>query len=707
MVRGETKSVESNQHLDLMDVAAAPEDVPLLAGPAAGAVIECIAPGHPQVVGDLNAYAAEKLVQVSNDCGKNNQAAHHGSDFEIHGSTIGTPTGTKDVVALEKKGQVSKPEIKQPTGKINIVALDQSFELLEASILESKQAESRVRFVQEGGFGFSDDPGIKAGWREAWKNKFIQEKALRAAIERLEFTLAAAIVDLCRVDEEELQRLCLLKQALIAWLRAKLARLNRLIVDLEEGIKGDWKPVTEKVKFASDHLNSLRKRMSRRTKALAKSEMKGSPQAACSKSGTKDFEQPREAPIRSAPCVKGLNASKDLSLQGTGGMEWVAQDCCEGFWPSQGSGQNQTFGLVPLGSVDVDQGQVAEDCGAGPGGRSQERDGAGDKSQPCTVQAFERNLQGGYSPREDMLPPVFVPGLPTGGMGKPSSSLVHDPYVDSHHFTAGQGPRAVDKLDNLLAGNDECLSQEPGLIISEQVELAGRGPVLLQQNSAVSFAASFGRMDASGVLAAKSMRLSLRPELLGVPAVHASPLREKGLRGTTVHLQPEQGSGEEFIPMIDGCSRHGVGIGDYSGNAPQTEAERGEHALRDVLDGLSRRPPALSQEGKSTLGPAGSKTGMEICPQEANVLARTSERVLIVSVVTDRILRTAAFREGRKRPHKGEKSGLWEPKGPERKKDEFSRLVWDRGKPDMGPVERVVRLVFAPVLSMHLGILNQ
>ena len=151
-----------------------------------------------------------------------------------------------------------------------------------------------------------------------------------------------------------------------------------------------------------------------------------------------------------------------------------------------------------------------------------------------------------------MLPPEFVPCLPTGGMGKPSSRLVQDPYVDSHHFTAGQGPRAVDKLDNLLAGNDECLSQEPGLIISEHVELAERGPVLLQQNSVVLLEAPFGRMDASGVLAAKSMRLSLRPGLLGVPAVHASPLAEKGLRGTTVHLRPEQGFGEEFLPIMDG-----------------------------------------------------------------------------------------------------------------------------------------------------------
>ena len=196
--------------------------------------------------------------------------------------------------------------------------------------------------------------------------------------------------------------------------------------------------------------------------------------------------------------------------------------------------------------------------------------------------------------------------------GKAQFVWVQDPYVDSHHLTAGQGPRAVDKLYNLSAGNGE------GLIISQQVELARTGTVLLQQDSTVVFGAPFGRMEASGVLAVKS----LRPELLGVPAVHASPLTDKGLQGTTVHLRPEQGSGKEFLPMIDGCSEHGLGIGDHSGNVPQTEAKQRDHdALGNGFDGLSREPPSLSQEGKTLLVQQATR-GSKYAPKEPIIWQR-------------------------------------------------------------------------------------
>jgi hypothetical protein len=60
---------------------------------------------------------------------------------------------------------------------------------------------------------------------------------------------------------------------------------------------------------------------------------------------------------------------------------------------------------------------------------------------------------------------------------------------------------------------------------------------------------------------------------------------------------------------------------------------------------------------------------------------------MVVSVSwTDQILELKAFRARVKRPNMGEKKGLWEPTGPGREKDEFSRLLWDRGKPDEGPV---------------------
>ena len=175
-----------------------------------------------------------------------------------------------------------------------------------------------------------------------------------------------------------------------------------------------------------------------------------------------------------------------------------------------------------------------------------------------------------------------------------------------------------------------------------------------------------------------------------------------------------------------------------------------EHNPRDFFDGLTIEPPSLSQEEEKALGSATEK-GMKEFPHEADVFAgyltqtcnskgddhhhgqenpelevhevaprighewetrqgclpQTSERILIVSTVTDQILRPAAFRTGLKRPHTIKKNGLWEPKGPRRKKDEFSRLTWDRGKPDKGPVEGEVRLVIAPMLIMHVGVLSQ
>ena len=202
----------------------------MLAGPAGAAV----------------AAARSDLGGPGSDFGRGLATA--GSDHGGPGlsrSEFGEGMGNPEQNTRTKDGAPGQVEKKQPTRKIDISALDQSFEFLEASILESQQAESRLSVVEEGGLGFSDEPEIKAGWREAWNNKFIQEKALRAAIKQLEFSLAAAMVDLCRVCYEEtlpLQRRCLLKQSLIAWLCTRVARLNVLIIDLEEGSNGDWKP---------------------------------------------------------------------------------------------------------------------------------------------------------------------------------------------------------------------------------------------------------------------------------------------------------------------------------------------------------------------------------------------------------------------------------------------------------------------------------
>ena len=133
------------------------------------------------------------------------------------------------------------------------------------------------------------------------------------------------------------------------------------------------------------------------------------------------------------------------------------------------------------------------------------------------------------------------------------------------------GAKGCGPIGQCFAGDDERISLRTEFVLPEHSELAGAVDVLLQQNSAVSFGAPFGRMVASGEVAAKCLSL---PAFLGVSAVHASPLKEKGLQGTTVHLQPvnELCSGKASLPARGGYARHGLGIGNHSGNALQTEA---------------------------------------------------------------------------------------------------------------------------------------
>jgi hypothetical protein len=58
-------------------------------------------------------------------------------------------------------------------------------------------------------------------------------------------------------------------------------------------------------------------------------------------------------------------------------------------------------------------------------------------------------------------------------------------------------------------------------------------------------------------------------------------------------------------------------------------------------------------------------------------------------------------------PERSLKNGRLGPRGLEITKDEFSRLVWDRRKPDKRPVEGEVRLVIAPMRMLHVGVLSQ
>ena len=212
----------------------------------------------------------------------------------------------------------------------------------------------------------------------------------------------------------------------------------------------------------------------------------------------------------------------------------------------------------------------------------------------------------------------------------------------------------------------------------------------------------------------KQQKPALTPDALGAFAVHANPLTKEGHQGTTVQLSPvdEHSSGWGSLPIKDGRETHDLGSRiESETNALQHEETRndlsrsdescGEHAegsrrkeanqsahriyeheesspderwveqyLSDFFDGLKNESPSHTQE------PA---INMEICPQGANDLAQTSEQILIVSTMTDRILRTAAFR--------GKKNGLLGPRGLDTAKDVFSRLLWDRGKPDQGPAE--------------------
>ena len=142
--------------------------------------------------------------------------------------------------ACENKGQALKPEM-QPTKKIDIGSLDKSFAILQASILESQLAESRLKVVEERGCGFSDELEQKAHWREAWKNKFIQEKALRAAIKRLEVALEQAW-QVCYEETLPPLRQCQMKQALRTWLDVTSKRSMFLSLTFNEALKGIGNP---------------------------------------------------------------------------------------------------------------------------------------------------------------------------------------------------------------------------------------------------------------------------------------------------------------------------------------------------------------------------------------------------------------------------------------------------------------------------------
>ena len=156
---------------------------------------------------------------------------------EIGPGMPGANMGPSRDGACENKGQAFKPEM-QPTTKIDIGSLDKSFAILQASILESQLAESRLKVVEERGCGFSDELEQKAHWREAWKNKFIQEKALRAAIKQLEVALEQAW-QVCYEETLPPLRQCQMKQALRTWLDVTSKRINVFIIELERGIEGD------------------------------------------------------------------------------------------------------------------------------------------------------------------------------------------------------------------------------------------------------------------------------------------------------------------------------------------------------------------------------------------------------------------------------------------------------------------------------------
>ena len=194
-----------------------------------------------------------------------------------------------------------------------------------------------------------------------------------------------------------------------------------------------------------------------------------------------------------------------------------------------------------------------------------------------------------------------------------------------------------------------------------------------------------------------------------------------------------------------------------------------EHNPTDPFDGLTIEPTSFSQDEVKARGSSTEKGMMEF-PQEADVLVghlpqtcnskgddhhhgqenpdlephkvaprtqvygherevrqgcllQTSERRMVRSMSeTDRTLRLKAEKAGENGlkpfmvrvirpimslPKMCQKNGLLGPRGLEITKEEYSRLIWDRGKPDKGSVEGEVRLAIAPVLIVHLGVLIQ
>ena len=375
-----------------------------------------------------------------------------------------------------------KPKSSPRKKREMLKALDQAMESLEASALESQVIEARLKVVEERGFGFTDEQEKQAWnleWKEAWKNKFIQEKALKAAVRQLETAMSSA--------REECPEHSLLK-----WLCVTISRIDGLIANLEESMQGFCRPLDEDIKFASDHLIRLRNAFHATILTMPGDEVGQSPVTADSQEkGSKRPMQPGEcAPVEPAPCQQGTDKSgKVLQVD-----REVADGCCKRFNPSheQDVGQCESMkGLGPLGLGKMGDSQVENECRENPRGKSQEGEGAEEKSRSCVLQAFERSLHGGeelYLQRSArVMPPPLLFHNWVGQQTDPSSVFLPRPTGSAclSQSAIAEGSEATWIVST---GDGERISREIEFAISGLNELEETEPILLQLNGArVSF----------------------------------------------------------------------------------------------------------------------------------------------------------------------------------------------------------------------------